>query len=235
VEDFHGPGFGQQLPRFHVSPDGQLVTIEMRRLTAIGPGEWIEVTSYAVETHALVITYITQPSAITVSFDCSKDGLTVASVIGTSTDTTGDLISGAATCAYIRPRITALTGTVELNPVYSGRKTISVSASTTGSPNSNYATAFKIDLTSLTNSSGTVATATSILIGTMRCVNTSASAATILVTNTAGTYLVGGAAGFSLPANSDVTWTGAGGIPSVGVKWWSGTNGVINCTITGWQ
>ncbi len=103
------------------------------------------------------------------------------------------------------------------------------------SPNVNYPTPFGIAITTIIATSSTAATASTVLIGTLYCVNTSASAATMLVTNTAGTSLVGGAAGFSIPANSDVTRNFFSGLLAVGIKWWSGTTNVLNCAVTGWQ
>ncbi len=89
------------------------------------------------------------------------------------------------------------------------------------SPNVNYPTPFGIAITTIIATSSTAATASTVLIGTLYCVNTSASAATMLVTNTAGTSLVGGAAGFSIPANSDVTRNFFSGLLAVGIKWWN--------------
>lgn len=103
-------------------------------------------------------------------------------------------------------------------------------------PNTAYPAAFSgLPIQVLGATSGTVATASTVLIGTIYCVNLSASAATVMMTNTAGTYLVGGSAGFSIPANSDVTRNFNSGLLAVGVKWWAGTAAVINCSITGWN
>ncbi len=144
---------------------------------------------------------------------------------------TGQLISGATTGNVVRAMQVDSNGVVAVQGVSGGTPAI---VQTT--PNATYPTAFAgLPVTTIVATSSTVATATTVLIGTLYCVNTTASAATMLVTNTAGTYLVGGAAGFSIPANSDVTRNFTSGLLAVGIKWWSGTASALNCSVTGWQ
>lgn len=100
-------------------------------------------------------------------------------------------------------------------------------------PNATYPTAFGIAVTNLSTTSGTVATASTVLMGTLVCINSSTSTAVAVnATNTAGNPLQGVA--FSIPASSDKVMNFESGMLAVGIKWWAST-ATAWCSVTGWQ
>lgn len=113
-------GQAQTARRTYTSLSGDLVTMELVPMKAAGDSGWINVGGFGFTSHMLSFTYTTQPSGITVTFQCSNDAGATNSTIGTSTSTTGASIQGASTCGWINVNISGLTGAVEMRPVYRG-------------------------------------------------------------------------------------------------------------------
>lgn len=94
--------------------------VSFDRRTSTGATNWYNITRLGADTHALTVTVEGGPSAISVSLQCSLDGSTVSSTIGTITDPAGDTVSGAAFCNYVRVNVATITGgsNVVIYPVY---------------------------------------------------------------------------------------------------------------------
>lgn len=112
-----------------------------------------------------------------------------------------------------------------------GSSSVTGIVTVTGSPNSSYGTPFNISITAIPSTSGSVATASTVLMGSLYCANITTSPVTMDVTNTAGTAFV---KSFSIPENSDVTRNFTSGQLAVGVKWWAGSAASVDCALTGW-
>jgi hypothetical protein len=84
----------------------------------------------------------------------------------------------------------------------------------------------------LVPNSATAVTATATYVQLIVCANTSASAVTILLTNTAGTTYY---PTVSLPANSSTVLHSSVGMYMNGIKWTAGTSSVLYCQIQGVQ
>lgn len=83
-------------------------------------------------------------------------------------------------------------------------------------------------VTTLSTTSGTVATANTIYLGQLSCYNTSTTTAdTLSRTDTAGNQFE---VTFSIPAKSNYLRSYSVPEKMVGLKWWS-ANGTLNCTV----
>lgn len=85
-------------------------------------------------------------------------------------------------------------------------------------------------MVTLTNVSAALTTRT-VWVQVLHCDNTSGSAVTLTMENTAGDdYFTA----ISIPANGVLTMNyNARGLPFVGIKWNAGTNAVLNCMVVG--
>jgi len=90
--------------------------------------------------------------------------------------------------------------------------------------------AFVIDLYTITNSSVSQTTS-NVWIQSWQCTNTTGTAATLTIENTAGTDFV---SALSIPATGVASANyNARGLRLVGLKWFSGTSSALNCTLAG--
>lgn len=89
---------------------------------------WIDVRRYGAYDHVFSYTVADgSVSAISVSLQCSTDGLTVGSTIVTLTGTgttTGTQGRGTGGCGYVRGAINSMTGTATITPMWVGFPTI---------------------------------------------------------------------------------------------------------------
>ncbi len=138
---------------------------------------------------------------------------------------------------YMSFSLVSKTGTGSLQGTLYGWRRSNVSGGVPNivqfTPNSAYPTGWGIAVTNLSTTSGTVATASTVLVGTISCSNSSTTTAVATnVTNTAGNILQG--ASFSIPPDSDVVRNYESGMPAVGLKWWASTS-TAWCFVTGWS
>jgi|GEM_PF-5301528 len=135
---------------------------------------------------------------------------------------------------YMSFSLVSKTGTGSLQgTLYGWRRTNGlVPATVIITPNSAYPTPFGIAIAALSSTSGTVATASTVLVGNMFFQNITSGAVTVDVTNTAGTAIV---KSFSIPANSNLNLNFQSGLLAVGIKWWASAAASIDASVTGWS
>jgi len=186
-----------------------------------------------MDSHAVSYTLPANVTGITVTVSASTDGGTTYATVGTSTTGAGT-ISFTGTYFIVKVVESGMTAAMPaIAGVYNGTLMAGHAALAAITPNSTYPNPFGITVTNLSTTSGTVATASTVLMGTLVCVNSSTSSSVAVnTTNTAGNPLQGVA--FVIPASSDKVMNFNSGMLAVGVKWWAST-ATAWCSMTGWQ
>lgn len=114
------PGFfAQQVVNVPIV-DTTSVRIPMPSMRGTGSSQWYDVGQYGVYDHVLTANINGSVSALTIALQCSNDGSTVLSTIGTSSAITGVRIVGGGSCNYVRATISAYTGTGRVVPTWTG-------------------------------------------------------------------------------------------------------------------
>lgn len=157
-----------------------------------------------------------------------------ATIVSATTCTSDGFVTRNATTAnaWLRielPTFTVSTGVPMITFNITGYNYNPLATAASGT----YTTSYNSGLTQLTNSAGTVLTASTTQVQILYCSNITAGAVTVTIENAAGLDLV---TAFSIAANSNVTFVNnQTGIVMVGVNWWASANTSINCYLGGNQ
>lgn len=109
------------------TPDG--VKIKLDPFLAIGTSPWIDVSSYGVTEHTLVMNTEGIFSLLNMVWECSDNRQTVKTTLGATNANQGGTMIVAALCKYFRIRVTDFNGTpaAALHALYIGKTAMQTS------------------------------------------------------------------------------------------------------------